>query len=83
MMMRDGVPQRVPTLTEARLLADARRTVADLLGVEVLYTEAAEVREHYGLLIREQGHRISAAGPGFGHQALPGFEFENLPEADP
>ncbi|WP_407510733.1 phosphoadenosine phosphosulfate reductase family protein [Ralstonia sp. GP101] len=52
-----GLPTAVPTFDEATLVGQIRRRVAELVGIEVRYLHAAEIRDRYAeLLDRREEH---------------------------
>jgi 3'-phosphoadenosine 5'-phosphosulfate sulfotransferase (PAPS reductase)/FAD synthetase len=52
-----GWPTLMPTPEEAEILASVRREVAEILGIEVLYTTGAEVLARYEELMAEREAR--------------------------
>ena len=59
----------MPTLTEARLLADIRCTVADILDLSIQYRDAESVRERYAQLMALRG--LTPAKPTIAHAVCP------------
>lgn len=47
-----GWPTRMPTAEEARLLAEVRRDVADIVGLSIGYATGDEVRDRYAELLQ-------------------------------
>jgi 3'-phosphoadenosine 5'-phosphosulfate sulfotransferase (PAPS reductase)/FAD synthetase len=58
-----GWPTVMPTLTEARLLAEIRCTVADILELSINYRDAESVLERYAqLMAQQQAKKLSQQG---------------------
>jgi 3'-phosphoadenosine 5'-phosphosulfate sulfotransferase (PAPS reductase)/FAD synthetase len=53
-----GWPTVMPTVPEAKLLAKVRSTVGALMGVEMRFTTASEIRDRYQQLMAENAARI-------------------------
>lgn len=56
MLYTKGWPTRLPSPSEAELIASVRQRVGDIVGIDVKYTDAAAVRERYENLM---GKRIA------------------------
>ena len=48
----NGWPTVLPTLAEARLLADVRHIVADTIGFTIHYSDPQSIRDRYGSLMQ-------------------------------
>jgi hypothetical protein len=46
-----GWPTRIPTVDEAELLAEVRRTVARIVGLSIDFTDARAIRSRYAELL--------------------------------
>ena len=57
-----GWPTGVPTIQEARLIADVRRRVAAAVGLQINYTDGESVRARYGELVAQVEAKASANG---------------------
>jgi 3'-phosphoadenosine 5'-phosphosulfate sulfotransferase (PAPS reductase)/FAD synthetase len=58
LLYTEGWPRTIPTRTEASLLGEIRREVADAVGIQVRYTEAPEIIRRYKELLSS---RVTAA----------------------
>lgn len=75
LLLKDGIPKRVPTIEEAEAVATARRTVARALGIEVAFVDADSVRRVYAERIEQRMSTTSAVN------GLP-EAFSNCPSGD-
>ena len=58
LLYEKGWPKVMPTVTEARMLADVRRGVAQALGLTIDYTEASAIRARYAELMTQAGYPL-------------------------
>jgi 3'-phosphoadenosine 5'-phosphosulfate sulfotransferase (PAPS reductase)/FAD synthetase len=56
-----GWPVQMPTLEEARLLGEVRKTVADAIGISIGYTEPGEILDRFTQLLAEKELRQGRA----------------------
>jgi 3'-phosphoadenosine 5'-phosphosulfate sulfotransferase (PAPS reductase)/FAD synthetase len=64
LLYEQGWPKVMPTITEARMLADVRRGVAEAVGIKVDYTDPETIRARYAELMTERGHAlVEYSGP--------------------
>ena len=58
LLYEKGWPKVMPTLSEARMLADVRRGVAQALGLTIEYTESNAIRARYAELMTQAGYPL-------------------------
>jgi 3'-phosphoadenosine 5'-phosphosulfate sulfotransferase (PAPS reductase)/FAD synthetase len=56
-----GWPTRLPTQEEARLLAEVRREVAEIMNLSIAHTTADSVRDRYADLLRQKAAKLDGA----------------------
>ena len=60
LLYTEGWPTVMPTLAEAELLAEVRREIAELLGLEVKYLDAASILARYAELMAKNAAKSAA-----------------------